>query len=264
MQRQSNNDNTDKYILQSVDNALSILDILCEHETLSAQEISVLTGLGKSSSFRLLTTLCNRAYVQKDSNARYSLGLQFYKIQLLLNARGGLASQLRSFLVEIGNSVEDTCHLSVLHNNSQVLFLDSIQGKAQVRVESSVGMTKPLYVTSAGKVLLAYQPRPFVRGYAKSVVFEPYTPNSIRSVSALYSCLEEIRKDGYACDNEEFEIGLTCYAVPILNARSEAIAAFCISGPTTRMIQQKEKYITVLKQAANHAAEALKSPIIGE
>ena len=60
------------------------------------------------------------------------------------------------------------------------------------------------------------------------------------------SIFDEIRIHGYACDKEEFEVGLTCYAVPILDVFGRPIAAISSSGPTTRMVNNQEQYIKSL------------------
>lgn len=246
-----------QYILQSVDKALSIIDLLCEYESLSAQEVAQLSGIGKSTAFRLLTTLENRGFLRKDPSARYSLGVKFFSIKMLMTDRRELAGIMHPFLVELNEQTRETCHLSMLTENAEALFLDNLPGKAQVRVSSAVGQSRPLYAIASGKAMLAFQPRSFVRNYAEHVVFEPRTIKTIKNVATLYQQLNEIRETGYAYDDEEFELGLTCFSAPILNSKQEAIAAFCVSGPTARMRQNQEHCIAALKQAAADASKAV-------
>ena len=64
----------EQYILQSVDNALAIIDLLAKHEELSAAEVARLMEIGKTTAFRLLTTLENRKFLNKTDSNRYRLG----------------------------------------------------------------------------------------------------------------------------------------------------------------------------------------------
>ena len=66
----------EQYILQSVDNALAIIDLLAKHEELSAAEVARLMEIGKTTAFRLLTTLENRKFLNKTDSNRYRLGVK--------------------------------------------------------------------------------------------------------------------------------------------------------------------------------------------
>ena len=64
----------DTYLLQSVDNALSIVDLLCESDGLGLADIASRLSLGRSSTYRLLYTLQRHQIIRKDAGARYHLG----------------------------------------------------------------------------------------------------------------------------------------------------------------------------------------------
>lgn len=75
------------------------------------------------------------------------------------------------------------------------------------------------------------------------------TPKSIPSRSELERLIPQIRAQGYACDDEESETGLTCYAAPVVSM-GQAIAAISISGPSTRMELNRDRYVALVKDAA--------------
>ena len=85
-----------------------------------------------------------------------------------------------------------------------------------------------------------------INQYLKYTDFDPKTSSSIRSAKEFLANLDEIRSRGYACDEEEFEVGLNCYAVPILDVSGRPIAAISSSGPTTRMITNQNQHIKSL------------------
>ena len=73
----------------------------------------------------------------------------------------------------------------------------------------------------------------------ESLVFQAFTPKTITSPEWFRSELDQIRKRGYAIDEEESVLGVRCLAAPVLNADREPIAAISISGPTARMAGAK-------------------------
>jgi len=68
-----------------------------------------------------------------------------------------------------------------------------------------------------------------------------------------------VRQQGYAIDNDELEIGLTCVAAPIFNHKNEVIAAVSTSGPTARMMTcLEDKIIPQVKSAAYYISNRLR------
>jgi len=87
----------------------------------------------------------------------------------------------------------------------------------------------PLHCTALGKALLAFGDVEIPR------TLERFTPKTIKSKRALQEHLEKIRQIGYAVDDEEFDPGVRCIAVPVFDFRGKAIGAIGISGPSTRI-----------------------------
>ena len=83
------------------------------------------------------------------------------------------------------------------------------------------------------------------------------THHSVKDASELLRLLDTVREDGYACDNEEAEYGLTCYARPILDVTGRSFAAVSISGPTTRMEKNKHDHLERLQQLVDHVVQTI-------
>lgn len=245
----------DKYILQSVENALSIIDLLCLHDKLSAAEIARLMNMGKSSVFRLLSTLLHKGFLTKDNNSKYQLSYKFAHIGRIVTERSTLVEQVHPYLTELTALSGETSHLVVWHSDTEIIFIDKVVGNYSIRMDSMVGLTRPAHLTGTGKVLLAYSSKTHIEEYLNCASFEKKTIHTISSRSDLEKELENIRNEGYACDNEEAETGLTCFAAPIIQART-AIAAVSMSGPTSRMIENKERLITLVTKIAKKISDS--------
>ena len=244
----------DKYILQSVENALSIVDLLCLHDKLSAAEVARLMNMGKSSVFRLLSTLLHKGFITKDANSKYQLSYKFAHIGRIVTERSTFVEQIHPYLTELTSLSGETSHLVVWHSDTEIIFIDKVVGNYSIRMDSMVGLTRPAHLTGTGKILLAYSNEKQVHNYLDRASFEKKTIHTIASKSALEEELKKIRELGYACDNEEAEAGLTCFAAPIMQA-GNAIAAISMSGPTSRMLENKERLIMLVTTIAKNISD---------
>jgi IclR family KDG regulon transcriptional repressor len=85
-----------------------------------------------------------------------------------------------------------------------------------------------------------------------------FTKNTITDSNKLIKELNLIKKQGYALDREEFELGLICLAVPIFNQNNEVVASLSASGPANRFEENKvSDYVATLQKGA----EAIKHKI---
>jgi IclR family KDG regulon transcriptional repressor len=73
----------------------------------------------------------------------------------------------------------------------------------------------------------------------------------------LYEELAKVRLNKYAVDNEEIEMGLTCFAVPIFNYTGNAIGAISVARPSERIDMDNELLISTLKDTGNQISRRL-------
>lgn len=253
------NNGNSQYILQSVDNALRLIDILCEVEEIGVTELSREMGLGKSTAFRLLATLENRGYVRKDEeNNKYRLGMKFAYVGTIVLNRMELAKYSRPYLEELTQRFNEASHLVTMEDDGYVRFLDKVRGSSFVHMESFVGGKKPSYCTGTGKVLLANMPIEKAKAHLLNQKMKAKTEKTITEINHMIEELEKIKLQGYAIDDEESELGLTCYAAPIYNASNEVIAAISLSGPTSRMKNKKEEMIPSVVETAKKISQSIK------
>ncbi|MCF0137564.1 MAG: IclR family transcriptional regulator [Oscillospiraceae bacterium] len=250
-------DNENRYILSSVDSALTILNLFLEYEELSANEIAKLIGVSRSTAFRFMVTLENRGFVTKTDAGKYRLGLNMFSLGMLAYNRMELVSLVHPLLTEMAQISGETCHASIIDDGRHVLFIDRVLGSSFLKMDTAIGYRLPAHCTATGKAILAYQSEQSVSGYIRRVDFTQVTSKSIKNAESLRVLLEEVRSRGYACDNEEAELGLTCYAVPLLDSSGHAYAAISISGPTTRMEANCEHHVKLLHSAVRKISRTI-------
>lgn len=251
------NDNTNKYILSSLDNALTILNLFISYPELTAGEISSLSGINKSTVFRMLVTLENRGYLLKEGTTKYRLGLKLFTLGQLVYSRAELVSIIHPYLEKLTAVTGESSHLSVIDDATHIIFLDKVVSNSLLKMDTPLGFRQYAHLTGTGKAILAFDSEQAVNQYIKLVDFSSETEHSIKSAKEFLEVLDKVRENGYACDEEESEIGLTCYAVPVFDASNRPIAAISSSGPTTRMDIHKEELIETLKTFAQEIHKIL-------
>lgn len=119
------------------------------------------------------------------------------------------------------------------------VFLYRSRGPDAVRLDTHAGMRVPLQTTALGKSIMANRPREEVEGILDRHGLEAVTDRSITDREELFDVLEQVRERGYSYDDEERVKGMRCVAAPILNEDDYAIAAVSVSGPKSRMREER-------------------------
>jgi IclR family acetate operon transcriptional repressor len=96
----------------------------------------------------------------------------------------------------------------------------------------------PIYCTSTGKALYAETPRPELEELLETPLVA-HTMRTHRTIGALMADLEEVRRRGYAFDDEELNVGIRCLAAPISNMDGETVASIGASGPADRITLER-------------------------
>jgi IclR family KDG regulon transcriptional repressor len=247
----------DQYILQSVDNSLSIIELLCDHEELSLTQIVSMTKFGKSTVFRMLITLERHKLINKTKINTYRLGYRFAAIGAIVTARMELVQIAHGYLQDLSAKTKETTHLTMLVDDSKVQFIDKVRGDSSIWMESVVGMTREAHLTGSGKTILAFQSDERIERYIKNVNFKKMTENSIMSSGELKKELKKIRENGFGCDNEESEKGLVCFAAPVRNFKEKVFAAVSISGFRDQMNNRKDQFIKAVMKTADEISNAI-------
>jgi DNA-binding IclR family transcriptional regulator len=226
------------YQLHSLDRAVSVLEVLRDSDDpLGLAEICQRMGLHKSTAHRSLMVLERSSLIERTSDNRYRLGLKLYELGYRAVEQSDLRLRAHPFFRRLSTRVGETVHLSILQKTS-VLYLDKIEPDHRVRMATRIGISNPVYCTSMGKAMLAFQPADSIRQLVMAMRFERYTHKTLRSPEMLLKSLEKVRARGYAIDDEEIELGVRCIGAPIFNEERRPIAAASVSGPTSRITAQ--------------------------
>jgi DNA-binding IclR family transcriptional regulator len=237
--------------VQSVDRAISVLEILARRGSAGVSEVAVEIGVHKSTAFRLLSALESRGLVeQAEDRGKYELGFGIVRLASSVPGRLNLVRQARPVCEQIAASMGETVNLAVMRS-AYAVNLDQVRGPAAVSAQNWVGQLTPLHATSSGKVLLAHLPTAQRRALLDEAGLPTFTAKTVRSRRALETQLATVRTDGYATTVEEFEDGLNAIAAPIHDHTGSVIGAVSVSGPAYRLGRRRLRELsTPLVEAA--------------
>lgn len=237
--------------VQSVDRALTILEVLARVGEAGVTEIAGELDVHKSTAFRLMSTLeAHRLVEQTTERGRYRLGVGVLRLAGATTARLDLVQEARPVCRQLAADTGETVNIAVL-SESSALYLDQIAGSSALQPHNWVGQHIPLHATSNGKVLLSGLDDQQVSDVLGTL--SRYTPTTITKKGKLREELAAVRERGYAVAVDELEEGLTAIAAPIRNAHGDVIASMSVSGPTFRL--SEDRVAGVVPQLVEAAAE---------
>lgn len=227
-------------IVQSVDRALSILEMLSDYsEGLGIKDISEKVELHKSTVHRLLRTLIVKGFVEQDDTSnKYRISLKMFELGYKRIENIDIVGASKPHIENLMKSVNEVVHL-VVRDKNKIVYIDKVEADNTIRMASTIGRRSPLYCTSVGKAILAYMSEEEMEEIWNKSNVKKLTKNTITDLNEFKKELHEIRNQGYAEDDEENELGVRCIGVPIFNRLGKVEGAISVSGPTTRITKKK-------------------------
>ncbi len=236
-----------------VDRVFDILEQLSASNTpMSLTEIANATGMSKSTVHRLLSSMCSRQYVEKHPDNTYSIGYKMIETVSTHINNLELLTEAKPFLSEITRQLDLTTHLGIL-DGCDVVYVEKMDVYPGTRLYTQVGYRSPAYCSSMGKCLLSCLSGDELDDVLYLCDFKQYTPNTITDVREFRKHLKMVRRQGWAMDNEEYQIGHRCVGAPVFDYRGSAIAAISASGEVSQL--SDERLDLVVEEVKRSAGE---------
>lgn len=244
--------------VQSVDRALKLLEVLSGYEDgLGLMEISQQASLTKSTAHRLLHTLIENNYVkQNGENGPYQLTFKMFRLGANTVEKMDILKLSRPYLQDLKNQFGEVIHL-VIRDDTEIVYIDKVETDHTIRMYSNIGKRGTLYSTSVGKAILSYESDEDLKDIWKTLPIEKKTEYTITTWEEFLKEIKTIRKEGYALDQEENELGVRCIGVALLDYTGTPVGAISVSGPSQRMTKEKveEIMMEILKIKAEISKE---------
>ncbi|MDD3141794.1 MAG: IclR family transcriptional regulator [Lachnospiraceae bacterium] len=234
-----------------LERAFDILEVLAMAEgSVGISELAKSTDMSKSTIYRLVSTMYERGYVDKTIESEYTIGAKMFEtVSYHINSLE-LQTESKPYLANLRREVDLTTHLGVL-DGPYVVYVEKISLHPGTRLYTQVGYRSPAYCSSMGKCLLACLSGEELDETLYHYEFEKFTQNTYTDKAAFKRYLHKVRKQGWAMDNEEYQIGNRCVGAPVFDYRGDAVAAISASGTIEDLSDDKLEWIVEhVKKAA--------------
>ena len=248
-------------VVRALDKALSVLLKLSQADrdidlaTLAAQ-----TRLPKSTLVRLLHTMRLHSVVQQDlQTRRYRLGWGLIHLGKAAERQFDLEKIVLPYLEQLKKESGETASFAILEG-ARAVYVAQVLADSVIRGVPPIGSELELHCTAVGKVLLTSYPDELFEQRIIEQGLPRMTEHTIVNSEQLRKEVAISAKRGFALDDEEAENGGRCIASPIFGSDGSVIAAISITGPTSRIREDRiDEYAEIVKRVAARVSEALRA-----
>ena len=240
--------------IQVIDRAARLLDAIAANKTpVSLKHLAAKTDLHPSTAFRILASLLQHGFVERDDAGHYRLGVKLLQLGSRVQGRMNTRREARPILEWLRDQIGETVNLTV-REGDDVVYVDRATPNRMMRVEQMIGGRAPLHVTAVGKLFLAEGGAEACLEYAERTGLPASTPYSIVEPAALWRAVKHCLHQEFALDDQEAELGVGCIGVPVREGTGRIVAGISVSAPIER---RTEAWIPIVKQAGEKLSARL-------
>lgn len=253
-------ENMNSYFSTTIEKGLIILSLFDrDHTRRGLSEISRLTGINKTSTFRFVNTLVQLGYLKKSNNNKLFklgpkallLGHNFIQgFDLLHAVKPFIDKTFMEHNVTIDSALLDDLTLISLYRRESP---NIIHFRLPLVMEQ-------LHARAMGKAVLAYFSEADLLRFLDNVPLKKLTPKTLDTKESLLTELEVTRNRGYSVNNEEYVTGLICLGIPLVNYQSDmVVGAISLDFPNSEQSLDsiERNYTGILTKLANEISETI-------
>ncbi len=235
---------------------------------LTVAQAAKMSGLTQSAARRFLLTLLHERYLQTDGRY-YWLTPEDAAAWSGLRRFGAVSRMVRPIVEYIASRTEEHASVGVV-DEDELVYIARSRHTPFNSTSVRLGERVPIFCTAGGRLWLASLPEAECEAVLQRITREQRTPYTVTDVALLMEKIAQVRRQGYATIEQEFEIGMLVLAVPLtdregnLVGRAESdqpsiahIAGSVMSRPSRSALQRAGD-----AGELNRAADALPSKML--
>ncbi|WP_198598327.1 IclR family transcriptional regulator [Mangrovicella endophytica] len=234
----------DSRLIQSVDRALSLLEILSlRDKPVLLNELAAAAGLNTSTCHHLVSTLVARGYVIHAGRRGYMMSGKVGELAERAGRAFDLVDFVRGDLEALNTSLRESVQLAVLRGSSLITQL-RFASLMPTHVEADeIKKMRAAHATATGKAILAWLPETEMARVVSENGLAAFTEKTITTLSSLMEDLRLVRRRGYAVDEEELENEVICIGAALRDGTGAVIASISVSVPKSRASVEYRQHV---------------------
>ena len=247
--RRDDRSNSERYVIPNLRNACRILKLLANsNEGMKSADIARSLKIPVTTTLRIMSTLHLEGYVRKHEN-NFELGPVLIQLGTVALAGTEIRNLAEPILKRLTEVTDETSHLA-LPCDGRSLIVAVEDSPHPLRASSRPGFLADLHCSSTGKTFLAFLYKDRLSDLYSKATPAKRTPNTRTTLAELRKETDATLKRGYSLDDEEFNPGVRCLAVPVFDADASVAAAIGITASTVRFTKDR------IPEMAAHVKEA--------
>ena len=241
----------DGRIIMATDIACQVLIELLSCGEAGVTELADELGLAPSTVHAQLNTLKQNGFVTQNGT-KYKLSFYFLDFTQKILSRFGNFDAVRSEIDRLAKESGEVAQFAT-NEDGRIIHVHKVRGDNAVKTGSFMGKREPLHSTGLGKAILSTMSDEEILQIVDEFGLPKKTEKTITTRKQLFEHLENVRSKGYAIDDEENVRGLRCIAIPVMASPQENLGAISITGPVSRMTDDRiqHKLVELLSNSVN-------------
>jgi len=227
---------------KTVVRSMDILNLFIDHSSLSFNEIVELSGIPKTSVYRMVLSLEEMGFLDKETDGKYSLGLLFLQFGHLVAERLDIRKVALPIMQRLHHEVGEAVNL-IVQDGKEALYVEKLDTKQPVRLFTAIGRRSPLYAGACSRIILSFLPEDEREQYLGEIELKPIASGTITDKEELLLVLEESQKMRYTVSYSELQDYSAAVAAPIFNHNGRIIAGISIAGLDVNYQQERLPYL---------------------
>jgi len=233
----TDNEKSSSRQLKSVNQAFQIIEYLHDNGGATLSEVAEAFDLPASTAHIHLGTLVETSYVVREDNV-YETSFQFLRVGGEMQDVMALYQAARPELDELREMTGEHTNVTVEQNGYAVQLYKS-ESPESIDDEAPLGEHLYLHSTATGKAILAELPEDRVNQIIEQRGLPPQTDDTITDKQTLREELNTIQERGYSINRGEHFPGVCAIATVIVSEPDDTIGGISISGPRSRLDNER-------------------------
>ncbi len=252
----------ESYYSKTLEKGLTILGLFDrDHQNRGLSEMARLTGINKTSTYRLVNTLVKLGYLRKSTNNKaLRLGPRAFVLGHHFFHGFDIFQSVKPIIDKTFLEQKISIDSALLHGRTLIsLYRREMPNLIYFRLPL---IMDELYARAMGKAVLSKLDPDEVSNIIEEIQLKKLTPKTLLDKEEILKNIELTRNRGYSINNEEYVEGLICLGAPLMNFRNNTVVgAVSLDFPTSEYTLDsiKQNFLGVLTKLASELSEAVTS-----
>lgn len=228
---------------KTVVKSMGLLNLFLHEPSLTLSELVSMSGMPKTSVHRMVSSLEEMGFLNRDPSGAYSLGLVFLEFGQLVAERLDIRKIAKPVMEELCREVDEAVQL-IMRDGNEAIYVEKIEGTHTVRLYTAIGRRSPLYAGACARSILSFLPREEIETYIKQTELISIGSGTITDPDKLLQEIDASLKNGYTVSYSELENYTAAIGAPIFNHKRQVAASISIAGLEARFTEDRLPYLT--------------------